>query len=339
MSYTLLLADDSVTIQRVIELTFASEDISVVAFSDGEHAMASIDRSPPDIVLADIGMPGRNGYEMARHIKRTPALSHIPVLLLTGAFDPVDQTKAAEAGCDGVLVKPFEPQLVINRVKELLMRAKPGSKEAEVESYFEELDQAFATLVTADPAASGGIERPVVEPDRAPASDRSAQSAVKSAEAAEVPRDARPAVKPAETPEVLRAARSAVESADTPEPPRAPRPVVEPRENREPVQTSRSAVESRDLPETLRAQHPPLADAFAALLAAERSGSLVMARPAIVSPATPAPPSEELVEQVVRRVLEHLSHLVSREAVTEIVHATAERLVREEIERIKSNIK
>jgi CheY-like chemotaxis protein len=339
MPYTLLLADDSVTIQRVIELTFASEDISVVAFSDGEHAMASIDRSPPDIVLADIDMPGRSGYEMARHIKRTPALAHIPVLLLTGAFDPVDQTKAAEAGCDGVLVKPFEPQLVINRVKELLMRARPGSKEAEVESYFEELDHAFATLVSADPAASGSVERSVVEPDRTPASDRAAQSAVKSEEKPEVPRDARPAVMAADTSEVPWAARSAVESASTLEPPRAPRPVVESRENRELTQTPRSAEEFRDQPETLRTQHPPLADAFAALLAAERSGSLGIARPAIVSPATPAPPSEELVEQVVRRILEHLSHVVSREAVTEIVHATAERLVREEIERIKSNIK
>ena len=63
--YNLLLADDSVTIQRVIELTFADEDVEVVAVGDGEQAIARIGRSVPDIVLADIGMPKRSGYEVA----------------------------------------------------------------------------------------------------------------------------------------------------------------------------------------------------------------------------------------------------------------------------------
>ena len=122
MPYTLLLADDSVTIQRVIELTFADEDVVVVAVSDGDQAIARLEASPPDIVLADIGMPGKNGYEVAQYIRQSPRLAHIPVVLLTGAFEPVDQARAAEAGCDGVLAKPFEPQLVIGRVKELLAR-------------------------------------------------------------------------------------------------------------------------------------------------------------------------------------------------------------------------
>jgi CheY-like chemotaxis protein len=122
--YTLLLADDSVTIQRVIELTFADEDVTVVAVSDGDQAIERLEASPPDIVLADIGMPGKNGYEVAQYIRRSPRLAHIPVVLLTGAFEPVDQARANDAGCDGVLAKPFEPQLVISRVKELLSRAR-----------------------------------------------------------------------------------------------------------------------------------------------------------------------------------------------------------------------
>src|SRR5688572_2351157 len=89
--HTLLLADDSVTIQRVIELTFADEDVKVVAVSNGEQAIALLNEKPPDIVLADVGMPGRDGYQVARYIRNTPALAHIPVLLLTGAFEPVDQ--------------------------------------------------------------------------------------------------------------------------------------------------------------------------------------------------------------------------------------------------------
>jgi CheY-like chemotaxis protein len=122
---TLLLADDSVTIQRVIELTFADEDINVVAVSDGDQAIARLDTMPPDIVLVDVGMPGRSGYDVADHVKHTPHLSHIPVVLLTGAFEPVDEVKANAIGCDGVLAKPFEPQNIISRVKELLGKPAP----------------------------------------------------------------------------------------------------------------------------------------------------------------------------------------------------------------------
>ena len=120
MSHTLLLADDSVTIQRVIELTFADEDIRVVAVGDGSQAIDRVLADPPDIVLADTGMPKRDGYEVAAFIKADPALAHIPVVLLTGAFEPVDGDRARELGCDAVLVKPFEPQVVISRVRELL---------------------------------------------------------------------------------------------------------------------------------------------------------------------------------------------------------------------------
>jgi CheY-like chemotaxis protein len=160
--YTLLLADDSVTIQRVIELTFADEDVQVVAVSDGDQAVERIESAPPDIVLADIGMPGRNGYEVARYVKQSPKLSHIPVVLLTGAFEPVDQARAAEVGSDGVLAKPFEPQLVISRVKELLT----GQRKS------------------AQPAPSPMASPPAPSPAAPPPPSPSAAAATKSARAA-----------------------------------------------------------------------------------------------------------------------------------------------------------
>jgi CheY-like chemotaxis protein len=123
MPHTLLLADDSVTIQRVIELTFADEDIRVIAVGDGQRAIDRVTADPPDIVLADTGMPEQDGYEVAAFIKNDPNLAHIPVVLLTGAFEPVDGDRAGKAGCDAVLVKPFEPQEVIKRVRELLGKA------------------------------------------------------------------------------------------------------------------------------------------------------------------------------------------------------------------------
>ena len=127
MPRKLLLADDSVTIQRVIELTFAEEDIQVIAVGDGQQAIAKIDSEHPDVVLADIGMPERDGYEVAQHVKSNPATAHVPVLLLTGAFEPIDEARARSVACDGVLVKPFEPQMVINRVKDLLAGRRPSS--------------------------------------------------------------------------------------------------------------------------------------------------------------------------------------------------------------------
>src|SRR4051812_182067 len=123
--HKLLLADDSVTIQRVIELTFADEDVQVIAVGNGADAIERAQRDRPDIVLADVGMPERNGYEVAAFIKGTPELAHIPVVLLTGAFEPLDEPRARAVGCDGVLVKPFEPQLVISRVKDLLAGKQP----------------------------------------------------------------------------------------------------------------------------------------------------------------------------------------------------------------------
>jgi CheY-like chemotaxis protein len=130
MAPKLLLADDSVTIQRVIALTFAEEDVEVVTVSDGQQAIDRIDVDPPDIVLADIDMPKRDGYEVAAYIKSRPQLAHIPVVLLTGAFEPVDQARAAASGSSDVFTKPFEPQMVINRVKELLGRKRSETPDA-----------------------------------------------------------------------------------------------------------------------------------------------------------------------------------------------------------------
>jgi CheY-like chemotaxis protein len=185
MTHKLLLADDSVTIQRVIELTFADEDIDVIAVSDGRQAIEHLQRNRPDIVLADVGMPEQDGYAVASFIKKHKDLSQIPVLLLTGAFEPIDEARAKAVGCDGVLVKPFEPQMVISRVKDLLAGRRTGpsiwaqmpavdasakarsgfdlggpasstpppAPAGSLEAYFDRLDAAFASLDAGVPDA------------------------------------------------------------------------------------------------------------------------------------------------------------------------------------------
>lgn len=127
MGKKILLADDSITIQKVIELTFSDEDFDVVTVGNGRLAIEKAQEVVPDVVLCDIIMPEKDGYEVCAFIKKTPGLTHIPVLLLTGAFEPFDQDRAARVGCDGFLAKPFEPQTLIAKVKDLLAQNRTGA--------------------------------------------------------------------------------------------------------------------------------------------------------------------------------------------------------------------
>ena len=102
MGKKILLADDSITIQKVIELTFSDEDFEVVTVGNGRLAIEKVQEVRPDVVLCDIIMPEKDGYEVCEFIKKNPGLAHVPVLLLTGAFEPFDQERAARAGCDEI---------------------------------------------------------------------------------------------------------------------------------------------------------------------------------------------------------------------------------------------
>jgi DNA-binding response OmpR family regulator len=166
----LLVADDSTTIQRVVELTFASENIQVVAVGDGEQAITRIPIEQPDIVLADIAMPKRDGYEVSAFVKSRRELAHVPVLLLAGAFEPVDDTKARDSRSDGVIVKPFDPRQMVTRVRELLSaapQAEPavtsatGGDQGSGDEYFDRLDHALRTRATSKPE----IPLPIAPPD------------------------------------------------------------------------------------------------------------------------------------------------------------------------------
>jgi len=124
MGGTLLLADDSITIQKVVELTFAETDHSVVAVGNGRDLLARVDQVRPDIILCDVVMPDLNGYEICQRIKSEPATLHIPVVLLTGTFEPFDRDRALASGCDAIVTKPFEAKELIATVEDLLARSQ-----------------------------------------------------------------------------------------------------------------------------------------------------------------------------------------------------------------------
>jgi CheY-like chemotaxis protein len=281
MPHKLLLADDSITIQRVIELTFADEDIDVITVGNGQAAIDRAETERPDIVLADAAMPERDGYEVAAFIKSHPQLSHVPVVLLAGAFEPIDEARARAAGCDGVLVKPFEPQMVISRVKDLLSGNRP------------------ANMWAAGPTAQGPLRAAAPAP----------------------PRDS-----PGPGTGLV---TSRTEPAPQPQDQNAPRsddPLEAYFDRLDAAVTARAAA---PIPAPPPGAAPSLADAFAALLTAE---GRVPRSPAGAAPADATPPDPEtLIDAIAERVLARLEDSKLRAIVLE----AAERLVREEIERLK----
>lgn len=355
MRHKLLLADDSVTIQRVIELTFADEDVQVIVVGDGRQAIARIESDRPDIVLADIGMPERDGYEVAAFVKGTPHLAGIPVVLLTGAFEPLDEDRARSVGCDGVFVKPFEPQLVINRVKELLAGRQSRQPAAATGAF-------PAHEAAPEPAPRQGAPGPAsrqaaLEPAhrRAAAEPAPLQAAMAPAASRDGPEldpdwdmpahAARSAAAPAGEvrgdvlEEYFDRLDAAFASVAAPPSTRATAPgrddpgvgghLEQPHQERAPSPADAPTGWDLDLPAGVEPDPQPyLAEAFAGLLAAEEGlGDLQ----AVAGPPPPVAISAELVERIAERVIARMGDESMRRAVTD----TAERLVREEIDRIK----
>ncbi len=105
----ILIADDNSNVQKTVALVFQERGIQVVSVGNGEAAVRRIPDLDPDLVLADIFMPVRNGYEVCEFVKKDERFSQIPVILLVGAFDPLDEKEARRVGADGILKKPFVP--------------------------------------------------------------------------------------------------------------------------------------------------------------------------------------------------------------------------------------
>jgi len=120
MTLKVFVADDSVTIQKIVSLAFSQEDVVIEAVSDGDAALESLQRFKPDIVLADVFMPGCSGYEVCARVKEDPGLQHIPVVLLVGTFEPFDESEASRVKCDGHLTKPFDTSELIQTVHMLV---------------------------------------------------------------------------------------------------------------------------------------------------------------------------------------------------------------------------
>ena len=331
MSHTLLLADDSTTIQRVVELTFANEDIDVVTVGDGAQAIEVIQRDAPDIVLADVSMPGKDGYEVASFIRSDPARARIPVVLLTGAFEPLDESRCDAIGRHEVIVKPFEPREMIGKVRELLGRPAETPSVPEAVEVAETVvadapevavpDAPAAETEAAEVAAAEVEAAEAVVPDVSPAADAEAAPV-----GVPVAMPSEPAAAPAAEPTVDSSEPAAEPAVDSSEPAAAPAageaaPVAA---ARVPATGPGGSVLAQSFVTFLAVEQgaaPPV------LAAADTDADSGGARPAIEI-------TDAMMDDLVNRVVQRLTDTVLRDTVAEVVSRIAERLARGEIARV-----
>ncbi len=169
----ILLADDSPHAQRMGERILRDEGFEVVSLTDGNAAMLRLADVDPDLILADVFLPGKSGFELCRHVKSQPRFKHVRVVLTAGLLEPFDEEEAQRAGCDAILKKPFEAARVISTIDPLVKEAQTARgtfadeiASAPTESAEAKPEQPATFNVPIDTMPDGG--QPPAEPLAAP---------------------------------------------------------------------------------------------------------------------------------------------------------------------------
>jgi CheY-like chemotaxis protein len=350
----LLLADDSATIQKVIDLTFADEGVRVVTVNNGQEAIDLLPEVQPDIVLADVFMPARNGYEVCEYVKTNEKLKHIPVMLLVGSFEPFDEAEARRVGADDILTKPFQSiRRLIDRVGSLVS-SPPAEKErptAELPTVPEPEEEQFMDtheleVTTADTLPleqalrvhEQEVEQPVAATESLPREEtmKTDDSPSDSDVLLDIG-DYEPVHAGADDDFVLDldeepARGEAPAYAATPM-----RAFVEP-EVKEAVAAA-SAYESTYQPQVHSSfadtQEVPFASAMQEIAVVEPEPVVAEPEPvaAASAPVSPSQLTPEMIDVIARRVVEMMSDKVVREIAWEVVPDLAELLIKEQLEK------
>jgi CheY-like chemotaxis protein len=354
----LLLADDSATIQKVIDLTFADEGVRVTAVGNGQEAIDKLLEIEPDIVLADVFMPSPNGYEVCEYVKNNEKLKHIPVVLLVGSFEPFDEAEARRVGADDILTKPFQSiRRLIDRVGALVTSPPPVEKErptAELPKVEEpEDEEAFMDtyeleVTTADTLKldevltkhEPQVEQPVAATESLPREENmESETRNDSQSDSDVLLDLGEPVHPwvAEQEEEF-----VLDLDDEPAAPAyaaAPmRTFVEPQVTE--AVAAAAAYESSYQPEV----HSSFADTQEVPYASDVAVVEPEPEPMFAEPAPAATPSTglsadqltpEMIDAIARRVVEMMSDKVVREIAWEVVPDLAELLIKQQLEKTK----
>ena len=339
MPKTLLLADDSRTIQQAVSMTFAGEDVKLITASDGEAALQAAKQSKPDLILADVVMPKLGGYELCQRVRADAALKDVPVLLLGGPV-PIDPAKAMTVGANGHMPKPFDSAKLIEHVKTIL--ANPKAK----------------PIIA---PAAGAAMRPGAAPARPSAPPPTARPAVSpggSGTTMVMPRPPMPGVAPSKPPPSNPArppsppAMSAPPAAARPAPPAARPPVPGPPAARTSAPVS-SAPPARPAPPPSRPPPPAASRPPPAPPPIDDDEEIPLDEEVVEEVASPAPtplrpvpssthkPSLSVVpppadggEAMLREALSKASREVIEKIAWEVVPELAETIIREELERL-----
>ena len=156
---TIYFIDDSATMREVIKIAFRRENINVVACSDANSALTQIEQQSPDVVISDVIMPEKDGYEVCQYIKQHPRLGTTPVILMSGVVNRAVAEKAFAVKADELIRKPFQPQDLITRVKHLLKQPSAPSPAAQAPS-----PSANAALSSIFSASSKPVARSTAAP-------------------------------------------------------------------------------------------------------------------------------------------------------------------------------
>ena len=352
MGKKILLADDSVTFQKIIELTFEGEGFDLEVVGNGREALERAEASPPDIILADFTMPGLSGIELCRKIREHPVLSPVPVVLLTNILDEFDRSEGDAAGVTAYVEKPFESQSLIDRVHEILSGVDPASIEAPISPAHPPADEVYH--ISEEPEEE--VVPASIKTERDELLEEFYQATAQSA----------PSVDAEETLTLVEVAEKETEApsptAEESQAPPVQPDILAPEEKLDEPQVAEEEVDQplvaeQKVDQPLVAEEEPSPEAFLSWMDSYRAptGLAEKDRPA-AEPSTD-PLSDEVtaaagatfeeaagdaaqayIDQIIHQVVEELTPTITQEVVERLeatVPPIAERIIREEIEKLK----
>ena len=344
MPTKILAVDDSATMRKILEMTFAAEDVEIVTLADGAAAIQKAAESSPDIILADVSMQGADAYAVAHAVKNNPALAKTAVIAMASSHHPFDEQKGQSAGIDAHVQKPFETQALIDLIEKVLRAPRAVADES-----------APASAAPPMPTSSTQTTAAHIPPPPSSARKPPARPTTSFGEAPKIPpapgAQPKPVLELADEPDI---------EIDAPEPP-PKRPITRP------LDTTSSATQRDMPPPAARPVAPPRAPSSPAIPAAKPAPAqrpaapAAPATPAALAPAKPAaPPAAARAPQATQsastveaatsgleaklqglglsgdqlNAILALSREVIEEVVWEVVPELAETLIKEEIARL-----
>jgi CheY-like chemotaxis protein len=161
----ILLADDSLHARRMGERILAEEGFEVIIASDGGEARTALAEADPDLLLADVFLPGISGYDLCRMVKTDPRRRHMRVVLTAGLLEPFDEERALEAGSDAIIKKPFEASAVVETIKPLV-EAAAYARGLFAEQMAAELSAQRSLAGEVEPAPDSAAKVEDIDPER-----------------------------------------------------------------------------------------------------------------------------------------------------------------------------